>query len=162
MLESLRFIVFAWQNNRFRFMTTRMKTGACPSSLVHPWNRAKKRCTKARQYFVTQAGFIPSNALQEYMCGHRALDLLVPRSPQLPFMLGSRSSCGHKSVLAICVFLALVAYKRRVGNIILVKNQPCQRNECVKKTVPVKLFKVQTSEKMWRPVPPQPPHFRRP
>ena len=52
------------------------------------------------------------------MCDHRAHNLLVLRSPQFSFTLGPRSSYGHKSVLAICVFLA---YKRRVGNIISVE-----------------------------------------
>ena len=44
---------------------------------------------------------------------HRARNLLVLGSPQFSFTLGQRSSCGHKSVLAICVFLP---YKQSVSN----------------------------------------------
>ena len=40
------------------------------------------------------------------MCGFRAHNVLVLKPPQFSFMLGPWSSCGHKSVLAICVFLA--------------------------------------------------------
>ena len=89
------------------------------------------------------------------MCVHRAHNLLVLRSPQLSFTLRLRSLCRHKSVLAICMCLS---YKQRVGNIISENIGPAiagsarpalpalsERNGCVKETVPLKLFKVQSS-----------------
>ena len=108
------------------------------------------------------------------MCGQRAHNQLVVRSPQFSFTHGQQSSCRHKSVLTICMFLS---YKRRVRNIFSVKTLVrrllglpalSERNECIKETVLLKLFKVQRSNfkslrKNWRrPRPPQPPHFRRP
>ena len=39
------------------------------------------------------------------MCDHCTHNLLVLRSPMFSFVLGPRSSCGHKSVLVICVLV---------------------------------------------------------
>ena len=52
------------------------------------------------------------------MSDHCTHNLLVLRSLQFSFTLGPQSSCGHKPVIAICVFLYC---KQRVGNIISVK-----------------------------------------
>ena len=87
------------------------------------------------------------------MCGHCTLTLLVLRSLHFYFMLVPQSSCGHKSVLALCVFLT---YKWKVGNVhhlsqniglaIAESARPAssalsERNKCVKETVPLR-FKV--------------------
>ena len=87
------------------------------------------------------------------MCGHCTLTLLVLMSLHFYFTLGPQSSCGHKSVLVLCVFLT---YKWKVGNVhhlsqniglaIAKSARPAssalsERNKCVKETVPLR-FKV--------------------
>ena len=104
---------------------------------VHPWNWTKKRHMKASQFFF-YSRFYSEQRLSR-MCGHRARNLLVLRSPQFSFTLGQQSLCRHKSVLAICVFLI---YKRRyrqnhLSQSIRWSAGPAlpalsERNECIK------------------------------
>ena len=86
------------------------------------------------------------------MCGHHAHNLLVLRSPRFSFTLGPRSSCGHKSVLAICVQAKGQQHhlSQNIGPVIGGSVRPAlpalsERNECIKEIVPLKLFKVQSS-----------------
>ena len=100
---------------------------------------------------------IPSNARQECVATTLTICWFSGLCSSL-LHSGLRSSCGHKSVLAICVFLS---YKRSVGNIISVKTmvrrlpdlprQPCPREMIVRETVLLNLFKVQSSNsrKKW-------------
>ena len=91
-------LVLAWQQNSLHGHTHGNCVHRHQRFQVHPWNREKKWRTKASQCFVT-LDLILSNTQQECV--------LVLRSPQITFMLGPQSSsCGHKSVLAICMFLA--------------------------------------------------------
>ena len=92
------------------------------ASRPHAWRLVaigkpgKEAVHKSQSIFCYSGSY--SEQLPSRMCGHRALNLVVLRSPQLSFTLGPQSSWGYKSVLAICMFLAC---KRRVGNIIPVK-----------------------------------------
>ena len=87
------------------------------------------------------------------MCGHRAHNLLVNlRSPRFSLTLGPRSSCGHKSVLAICVQAKGRQHNlsQNIRPVIGGSVRPAlpgllERNECIKEIVPLKLFKVQSS-----------------
>ena len=56
----------SWHGNKICFTTKRLGIAVHqhPRFQVHPWNGAKKRRTKASQYFVT-LDLIPSNARQK-------------------------------------------------------------------------------------------------
>ena len=81
------------------------------------------------------------------MCGQQAHNLLVLRSPQFSFTLGSQSSCGQKSVLAIAMHVSRPQAKgqqhhlsQNICPVIVGSARPAQpalseRNECVKETV---------------------------
>ena len=103
---------------------------------VHP----KKRHTKASQYSAT-LDLIPSNAHQE--CVATALTIYLFSGLHSSLTLGPRSSCRHKSVLAIMRVSCLQAKGRQhhlsqnIGPAIAGSARPAptalsERNECVK------------------------------
>ena len=84
----------------------------CPSAsvvsgtLVEPGKEAAYENQWIFCYSASYSEHRPSS-----MCGHRAHNLLVLRSQQFSFTLRPRSSCRHKSVLAICMFLSYSTVK---------------------------------------------------
>ena len=88
----------------------------CPSAsavsgrLVEPGEEAAH---KSQSIFCYSAWILfQATPVKKCVHGHCTHNLLLLRSPQFSVRLGPRSSCGHKSLLAICVFLA---YKQSVG-----------------------------------------------
>ena len=79
--------------------------------------RAKKRHTKASQYFVA-LDLIPNNARQE--CVATALPICLFTDTGLRSSL-SRSDREVRAGTNLCWWYACLSYKRRVGNIISVK-----------------------------------------
>ena len=107
----------SWHGNRIRFTTTRMEIVSIVIGSFRYTRWTGRRSSTRKPVNICYSGSY-SKQHPAWMCGYPAHNLLVLRSPQFSFMFGPRSSCGHKSVLAICVFLA---YKLRVANIISVK-----------------------------------------
>ena len=133
---------------------------------VHPWPGTGRRSGARKPVNTSYSKQHPSR-----MCAW------PPRSacpyPQFSFTLGPQSSCWHKSVLAICVSRLQAKGRqhhvsqnivRRLLSLPDLFRLPCER-EMNKETVPLKLFKVQSSsfkkltEKVGRP---KLPRFRRP
>ena len=168
----------SWHDNRIRFTTTCMKIGVHRHwrFQVHPWNRAKKQCTKASQYFVT-LDLIPSNSRQE--CVATALSIWLfsglhssllcldrkvrggtnlcwqyacfsPASEGLATSSQSKHWSGDCRVCQTCS--ACPVREKWMPN----------RNSTIK-IIQESKFKFQKlTEKVGRPRPPQPPHFWRP
>ena len=105
--------VLAWQQNSLH---DHMHGDWCPSAsavsgrLVEPGEEAAH---KSQSIFCYSAWILfQATPVKKCVHGHCTHNLLVLRSTQFSVRLGPQSSCGHKSLLAICVFLA---YKQSVG-----------------------------------------------
>ena len=134
---------------------------------IYPWNRAKKRRTKASQYFAT-LDLIPSNARQECVaialtiCLFSGLRCSLLRSDRAGTNLCWRYACFFPTSEGSAHHLS----KQRSGDCQIC--QTCSASPVREKWMrkrPLNLFKVQSSnftEKVGLPRPPQPPRFRRP
>ena len=108
---------------------------------VHPWNRAKKRRTKASEYFVT-LDLIPSKKMWP-----SRPHLLVLRSQQFSFTLGRPEVCAGTNLCWRYSYVFLLQAKCRqhhlsekIGPAIAGSTRPAppalsERNECVKETL---------------------------
>ena len=145
--------VLSWHGNRIRFTTTRIEIGAHRDRRfqVQPWNRVKKQRTKAKsEYFVT-LDHIPRNTRQECVataltiCLFSGLHSFILRSDGE--VLAGTNLCWRYA----CFSPTSEDLSQNIGPAIAGSARPgppalSKRNECVKETVPLKLFKVQCSK----------------
>ena len=142
---------------------------------IQPWNQAKKQCTKASQHFAT-LDIIPSHACQECVVTMLTICLFSGlRSSLLRSDREVRAGTNRICVSNMRVFRLQTKGRQHylsqnIGSAIAGSARPAlpalsERNEWIKETATLKLFKIQSSnfkklmEKVGRPWPPQPPCF---